>query len=136
MAAYYLFLKHLHITCVVSTLLSFSVRGLWMLLDSPMSTRRWVEIAPHIIDTLLLASGLALAFTLGQYPFVHAWLTAKFFALIGYIVLGTIALKRGRTKTIRVWALAGALLAFAYLVGTALNRSPAVLNWERFFFAT
>ena len=33
-----------------------------------------------------------------QYPLVHGWLTAKFFALIAYIVLGTIALKRGKTR--------------------------------------
>lgn len=130
----YTLLKNVHVTCVIITLLSFMTRNLWMLIASPMLSQRWVKIVPHVVDSLLLASGLGLAFTLGQYPFVQPWLTAKFFALIVYILFGTIALKRGRTKTIRVVALFGALLSFAYLVGTALNRSPNVFIWQRFFF--
>ena len=53
---------------------------------------------PHVNDTLLLTSGFGLAVMLGQYPCVNGWLTAKLVALIVYIVLGTVALKRGKTK--------------------------------------
>ena len=59
---------------------------------------------------------------------VHGWLTAKVFGLIAYIVLGTIALKRGRTPGIRTAAFCGALLVFAYIVAVAMSKSPVPLG--------
>jgi uncharacterized membrane protein SirB2 len=44
--------------------------------------------------------------------------------LVAYIALGTIALKRGRTKGERAAAFAGALLAVAWVVSVALTRDP------------
>ena len=93
-----------------------------MLLDSSMLQRRWVKVVPHVVDTLLLTTALILVFWSGQYPFVQAWLTAKVVALIVYIGLGTMALKRGRTKAARVRALLAALGVFAYIVAVALTR--------------
>jgi len=88
-----------------------------------MHARRWVRVLPHVVDTVLLASAIALAVTIGQYPLVNGWLTAKAFGLIAYIVLGTIALKRGRTLGIRITALCGALLVFSYVVTVAITKS-------------
>ena len=88
-----------------------------------MLARRWVGVAPHVVDTVLLASAIALAMMIGQYPLVHAWLTAKVVGLIAYIVLGTIALKRGRTREIRIAAFCAALLALTYIVAVALTKS-------------
>jgi uncharacterized membrane protein SirB2 len=55
---------------------------------------------------------------------VHGWLTAKVLGLLAYIVLGSIALKRGRTRGQRILAFAAALLAAAYVVSVALTRDP------------
>jgi uncharacterized membrane protein SirB2 len=118
----YLTLKTLHLTMVVLSICLFSLRGLWMLRESGYLRRRWVGIVPHVIDTILLASALALAVLLGQYPFVQPWLTAKVVALLVYIGLGTVALKRGRTKTVRVVALVAAVLVFGYIVSVAITR--------------
>jgi uncharacterized membrane protein SirB2 len=63
----------------------------------------------------------------GQYPFVDGWLTAKLLALLAYIVLGTIALKRGKTRPARITAFFLALAVFAYLVAVALSHQ--VLPW-------
>ena len=52
------------------------------------------------------------------------WLMAKFAGLLVYIVLGAIALRRGRTLKIRLVAFAGALLTFTYIVNTAITKSP------------
>ncbi|MDB5938088.1 MAG: Invasion expression up-regulator, SirB [Polaromonas sp.] len=123
----YLALKHLHITFAALSGSFFLLRGVWMLLDSPLLQRRWVRIVPHAVDTLLLASALGLVFWSGQYPFVQNWLTAKVLALVAYIVLGTIALKRGKTKGIRTFALLAALATFAYIVAVALTRRADVL---------
>lgn len=87
-----------------------------------MLERRWVRILPHVIDTLLLGSALIMVFWSGQYPFAQPWLTAKFIALIVYIGLGTIAIKRGKTMTTRRCALLAALATFAYIVAVAVTR--------------
>lgn len=118
----YLAIKHLHMTCAALSGSFFLVRGVWMLRDSAMLKQRWVRIAPHVIDTVLLASALVMVVWSGQYPFVQGWLTAKVLALIAYILLGTVALKRGRTKGTRTMAFVAALLVFAYIVKVALTR--------------
>lgn len=94
---------------------------------SPLLSARWVKIVPHVIDTLLLASAVTMAVMIRQYPFVAPWITAKVLVLIAYIVLGTIALKRGKTKRVRIAAWIAAQLVFLYIVAVALTRSP--LPW-------
>jgi uncharacterized membrane protein SirB2 len=122
--AYYALIKHLHLATIVVTLALFLLRGVWMLMDSPRLQARWTRIVPHINDTLLLASGIALAVLMQQYPLVHGWLTAKLFALIAYIALGTLALRRGKTKAQRVTAWIAALLVFGYMLAVARAHDP------------
>jgi uncharacterized membrane protein SirB2 len=117
-------LKHLHLSTIALTLALFVLRGIWMMAESPRLQARWVRIVPHINDTLLLASGIGLAVLTQQYPLVHGWLTAKFFALILYIVLGTVALKRGKTRGQRIAAWVAALLVFGYMVAVAVTHDP------------
>jgi uncharacterized membrane protein SirB2 len=122
----YLAIKHLHVTCAALSGSLFLLRGYWMLRRPALLQQRWVRIAPHIIDTTLLGSALTMVFLSAQYPFVLPWLTAKIVALIAYIVLGSIALKRGKSRQVRLAALVAALLTFAYIVGVALTRNPLV----------
>ena len=118
----YLAIKHLHMTCAALSGTFFFIRGIWMLRDSPRLQQRWVKTAPHIIDTVLLGSALTMAVWSSQYPFVQNWLTAKLLALVAYILLGTIALKRGKTKTVRTIAFVAALAVFAYIIKVAITR--------------
>ena len=120
----YLVLKYLHVACVVLSGLGFSLRGWWMLNDSPQLKTRLARVVPHVIDSVLLGSALLMAWQSSQYPFAQGWLTAKFFGLLIYILCGTMALKRARTKGRRVAFLVLALLAYAYIVGVALTRNP------------
>ncbi len=120
----YYTLKHFHMGCAAVSGSLFLVRGIWMLRASAQLQQRWVRIAPHLVDTLLLASAITLAAWSGQYPFVQGWLTAKVIALLGYIFLGAIALKHGRTKTVRACAFIGALALFAYIGAVALTKQP------------
>lgn len=117
-------LKHIHVTFATLSFLLFFVRGIWSLNRSPIMRQRWVKTVPHFVDTGLLASALGLAYTIGQYPLVDDWLTAKFFALLLYIGLGSVALKHGKTKTVRLWAWLAAMTVFAYIVLVAINHNP------------
>ncbi len=121
----------LHITCALISISGFVVRGIWMLRDSPRLRARWVRIAPHVVDTLLLVTGLVMVFRLRLYPGQQPWLTAKLIALVVYIALGMVALKRGRTKARRAWAWGGALLVFAYILAVARTRAvnPLPILW-------
>jgi len=116
-------LKALHVGCVIASGAGFAARGALMLAASPLLQSRWARIAPHVIDTGLLASAVALALVLRLNPLQHTWLLVKIAALVGYIVIGSIALKRGRTRTQRGIAFMLALGLFAYIVGTALTRN-------------
>ena len=121
-AELYPWVRALHVGCAVLTIAGFAARGALMLRASPWLQKRVVRVAPHVVDTLLLASAVWLAWFLGQVPFVHGWITAKVLALIAYIVLGSIALKRGRTRRVRVAAFAAALATVGYIVWVALTR--------------
>ena len=122
MAEYYSLIKHVHQGSAIISVALFILRGIWMMAESGMLQRRWVRIVPHVVDTVLLASALLLAWIIAQYPFVHGWITAKVIALLVYIALGTIALKRGRSMGIRVSAWIGALLVFAYIMLVAVTK--------------
>jgi len=122
----YLFLKTLHIFFVATSFALFFLRGIWSMNESAVMQQHWIKIVPHLNDTLLLTSAIALAYTIGQYPFVDSWLTAKAFALLLYIVLGSIALKPGRSKSIRLYAWLSALAVFGYIVLVAINHNPMI----------
>src|SRR5690606_14067150 len=102
----------------------FMVRATWSVFESPVLNTRWVRISPHVIDTLLLASAAYLAVASGQYPFLQPWLSAKLAALVAYILLGVVAIRRGRTPLVRGLCALLALAVFAYMVAVAFYRSP------------
>jgi len=120
----YLALKWVHVACAILSISGFSLRGILMLFESPLLATRFARVAPHVVDTVLLASALWLSALIGQYPFAEGWLTAKLLALIAYIALGSVALKRGRSKAVRAAAFALALGTALYIVSVALTRNP------------
>ena len=120
----YVAIKHLHVVCVVVSIAGFFLRGLLMLADSPILRQKWLRWAPHVNDTLLLTAAIALSVSSAQYPLVEPWLTAKVFGLVAYIVLGSLALKAGRRRGIRLAAWLGALAIFAYVASVALSKNP------------
>lgn len=130
LAPYYAQLRAVHMSCAAASLLLFALRGIWMMRGPELLRQRWVRIVPHVVDTLLLASAIALTTVIGQYPFLQGWLTAKVLALLGYIVLGSLALKHGRSRRVRVAAFFAAVFVFAYIAATARAHDP--LPWRAF----
>ncbi len=121
----YLTVKFLHLVMAALSISGFAVRGYWMMARSEYLSHRVIKIVPHVIDTIFLLSGIWLALLLGVNTFSQPWLLAKITGLVAYIILGTIALKRGPTMQVRIVAFVAALLAFAYIVGAAVTKSPA-----------
>lgn len=124
---HYALIKHLHVTAAALSLALFLLRAWWSVRESPRLQRRWVKIAPHLIDTALLGLGVTLMVLLSAWPHQQPWLAAKLIALVGYIGLGTLAIKRGRTPAVRGIATLAALATFAYMLGAAVTHSP--LSW-------
>lgn len=117
-------LKAVHQATVALSITGFAVRGGLMLAGSSLLRRRWMRTWPHLIDTVLLATGIWMAVNLRFEPTDHPWLTAKIVALLIYIGLGFVALRLGPNRPIRTAALIAALLCFAYMVMVAVRRSP------------
>lgn len=120
----FMLLKTIHVSSATISITLFILRGIWSFNGSAIMRQRWIKIVPHFVDTVLLASALGLAYTIEQYPFVDAWLTAKFFGLVLHILLGSIAIKHGKTRTIRISAWLAALAVFAYIVMVAMTHDP------------
>lgn len=123
----YATLKMIHVTSVILSYLLFTLRGIWMLQDSGALQRRWVKIVPHVIDTVLLLSAIALAMTIRQDPLHNAWLGAKVAGLLLYIGLGMVALKRGKTRKVKITAWIAAQAVFFYIVLVALTKNPMLV---------
>lgn len=120
----YLGFYYVHIGAVCVSGAFFLLRGLWMLQGSSMLDARFVRISPHVIDTVLLLAAIGLAVVTRQYPITHDWLTVKLCALIAYILLGMFALRRARTRAVRIACFVAALGMFGFMVSVALTRHP------------
>lgn len=117
-------IKILHLTSAALSYSLFFMRGIGVLRASPVMQQRWVKIAPHIIDTVLLGSAITLAVLLGISPLTAPWLAAKIIALLLYIVLGSFALKRGKTRQAKLVFWLAAQAVFFYIVLTAWAHDP------------
>ena len=120
--SWYLILKHAHLTFAVISLLGFFLRGYWMVMESALLQTTAAKILPHLNDTLLLGSAIALVVMTRQYPIVVGWVTLKILLLILYIVFGTFALKRGRTKEQRIKFLMASVVVVAGIFLVAVTK--------------
>lgn len=126
MEAYYLEIRAVHIGAVLTSGALFLLRGLGVNLFAA-SWPMWgpVRYLSYAIDTVLLTAALMLMTIVQQYPFAHAWLTVKVALLVVYIVLGSFALKRGRTRNARLGYFVAALAVFAFIYSVARAHDPA-----------
>jgi uncharacterized membrane protein SirB2 len=125
MEAFYLEIRNVHIGAVMASGALFLLRGLGI----NVSNAAWPMWAPvrylsYTIDTVLLTAALMLMTIVRQYPFVHTWLTVKLLLLVVYIVLGSFALKRAKSRQARLVYYGAALLVFAYIFSVARAHHP------------
>ncbi len=120
----YYWIKILHVTTVTFNILFFALRFHWMLHRSSQLHKRWVSTLSQLNDTLLLIAGITMTLMIQQYPFVQPWLAAKLYALLAYIIFGSIALKRGQSRHIRIFAGILSFLCIGYILMVALHHDP------------
>ena len=124
MLEFYPQIKQFHIACVILSGVLFVVRALAALAGArwPMATP--VRYLSYAIDSALLTAALMLLTILPSAVFANGWLLAKLIVLACYIVLGSYALKRARSRKARSLCLAGAVTAYLCAVSIALAHHP------------
>ena len=118
----YLLLKHLHVTLVAMSVTGFVLRWTGRLVQADWAASRAARTVPHVLDSVLLLSGLGLAAAWG--PALGAWFVAKMLGLVAYVVLGALSLRPTRSPRARVAAGLLALVAVAWMVSVALTKQP------------
>jgi len=121
-----LILKHLHATFALLSLIGFILRGIWLLKGSPLFQAKLTKILPHVNDTLLLGSAVALLVTYHWNPLHHPWILAKITALLMYIGLGLFAFKFAKTRSSQLTSWLAALCTICYIFGVAITKSPTL----------
>lgn len=113
-------------SCAAVSIALFALRSSLQL--AGVDWRRWklLRIAPHLVDTVLLAAAIWLALLLQQYPFSANWITAKLLALVAYVLLGRQALRPGLPLGRAAAFFTAALLAVAYIVAVAITHSASL----------
>jgi uncharacterized membrane protein SirB2 len=117
-------LKMVHESAVAISFAGFFARGVGMLRNAGWVRHRAVRTLPHLVDTVLIVSALWLAWLLRLTPMNAPWISAKIVGLFGYIALGMVALRFGRTKAVRATAWIAAMLTFGYIVSVAITKDP------------
>jgi uncharacterized membrane protein SirB2 len=124
MIEYYPEIKLVHVGAVIASGSLFAIRGTLMLARSSLANHAALRYLSYAIDTTLLTAALMLTTILHQYPFVQGWLTMKVVLLVVYIVLGSLALKRARTRRAQVGSFFAALAVFLFIVCVARAHHP------------
>lgn len=115
-------LKTLHLLFVLIAVSSFVGRIILSETRPELLKQKLFKIIPHVLDSLLLLSGIALAVSGSWATTGYGWIVAKIIALIAYIVLGVIALRSRGTP--RWLAFAGAMVCFVYIGIVAVTKNP------------
>jgi len=124
LAGFYAQIKWVHVLMVVLSGTLLVTRGLAAHFGAGWTMAwplRWLS---YTIDTILITAALLLVTIVHQYPFVHAWLTMKVLLLAVYIVIGSLALKRGSTRRVRAVCLILALAVYLFIISVARTHDP------------
>ncbi|MGD9743763.1 MAG: SirB2 family protein [Dongiaceae bacterium] len=117
-------IRFVHIAAVIASGSLFLLRGLALFAGAGWAMAMPLRLSSHVIDTVLLTTALMLMTVVRQYPFVDDWLTVKVAFLIVYIVLGSVALRSGATRAVRVGCFIAALLVYGFIVSVARAQDP------------
>jgi len=87
-------LKNLHLVFVTLVIISFLSRVMLAEFKPAQLQQKWLKITPHVLDTFLLLSGLALVIQGNWLARDFSWIVAKISILLVYIGMGMIAMRK------------------------------------------
>jgi len=114
-------IKEFHVVLAFVTVAGFVARAALAMADNPLRSTKFVRIAPHVIDTLLLGFGITLAVQLSLSPLSNGWLMAKIVGLFAYIGFGVLAM-RASSRSLRLLGFVGALASVGYIFAVAYSK--------------
>lgn len=127
----YLEIKQFHLLTVMISVLLYLYRflkyyRLRQVPEIPLLLKR----IPHINDTLLLCSGIALISITGFTPFtaIASWLTYKLIAVFFYILCGFWATNRSASLASRVFFFIASLSWLVVIFGLAVSKDPSLIG--------
>lgn len=132
MIEFYAQIKWVHIASIIASGMLFLLRGSLVF----AGRERIAMLAPlrflsYGIDTVLLSAALMLLTILPHAMYGNGWLAVKLVLVVIYVVLGTLALKRGRTARVRTFSFLGALAVYLAIVGIARTHHP--MGWLHYW---
>jgi uncharacterized membrane protein SirB2 len=113
-------IKIFHLTFVLLSITSFVGRIYLAEKQPEMLKQKWINIGPHIVNSLLLLTGFTLVFQGEWLSGEYGWIVAKLIALVAYVGLGIIAIKS--QGDLRWKAFAGAIACFVYIAIVAVSK--------------
>jgi uncharacterized membrane protein SirB2 len=121
-------IKHLHMTIALISVSLFTLRFIWLLIGSDKLQQKWLKVLPHMIDTLLLGLGVAMAIKLTINPFEQYWFAEKLLAVVAYIITGYYTLKLAQNKIMQIIGYLGALGWVMLIVRLVMTKTPLFLG--------
>jgi len=116
-------IKHLHMMLALISILGFLARAAWLLHSGQRPGSKLAKILPHVIDTLLLLSGLTLLAMASWAWLSTPWMLVKLLLVALYIGLGIVAF-RMPTRTTQAVLIGLATLTFIQVMAIAFQKSP------------
>jgi len=118
----YQILKHAHAGLAYLSVSLFAVRAALSYLRPAALHTRALRIAPHLIDTALLAAAITLAVMAGLSPHTQPWLAAKLVALLAYIGAAALSASTPGLARWRAVVLLAALAMPLYMIAVAKSK--------------
>lgn len=114
-------LKSLHLLLIFFSLASFVGRVLLAEFKPAAMQHKLSKVAPHIINTLLILSGIGLILIDGWLERDFGWIISKFILLLAYIAFGVMSIHNTGVKR---WVMfAGALTCFVFIFVIAITKN-------------
>ncbi|WED22511.1 SirB2 family protein [Vibrio sp. JC009] len=126
----YFALKHIHLLSIALSAILLSVRYALITMESDKLNAKILKIAPHVVDTVLILSGVGLVISMGFVPFTPGteWFTEKVTCILAYFALTLFVVKIAKGKLIRAFAFFGAL-GWLFMAGNvAVSKVPALMG--------
>lgn len=126
----YFALKHIHLLAIALSAILLSVRYALIMAESAKVNAKFLRITPHIVDSVLILSGIGLVIASGFIPFTAGseWFTEKVTCILAYFALAMFTLRIAKGRLIRTFAYFGAI-GWLFMAGRiAVTKIPALMG--------